>query len=157
MSVRRSILETSDCFTWRTLARFSCVSSRAARSLRKGISSSIRRNSRALSARAAGDIFSRNSLNFLAILGCLLLRCFSLQLLQVLIVQLVGFGYVDVVPPVFSRLVAADQQDRRALRVERIQHAKWLPVNLDAELAHMRVSRPVHAGILQAFGQRHPS
>ena len=61
------------------------------------------------------------------------------------IVQLVGSWNVDLVPPVVTCLVAADEQDRRAFRIERIQHSERSSVNLDAEFAHMRVSRPVHA------------
>src|SRR5579862_1923488 len=141
MSARFSIFEISDCPTLRIFASAVCVNSRAARSSSRRISSTMRRNSRSLSARAAGDIFSRSSLNFLAIF-----RSLPFQLFEMFVVQAVGNRHVDLVPAVVSCFVAAHEQDRVTFRIEPIKHSQRASLSLNAKLAHVPVTRTLHAG-----------
>ena len=55
-----------------------------------------------------------------------------------LVVEPVGGGHVLLVLAVPARLVAADQQDRRAPRIEGVEHPEWAALVLDPELAQVR-------------------
>jgi hypothetical protein len=63
-------------------------------------------------ARASGDILARSSSNFLAMFFLLS------QLLEVRIVEPIRDGYVDCIPSVIARLVAANQKDCRSPRIK---------------------------------------
>jgi hypothetical protein len=88
-------------------------------------------------ARAAGDIFACNSLNFLAIAD----QPFLSQHCNVLVVESVRQRHEFLVPAIVPCLVPADQQDRRSTRIERIEHAERMAAMLHAQLAHVRVLR----------------
>lgn len=62
-----------------------------------------------------------------------------------LVVQSVATGDMDLMPVLVLCFLATYKEDRRALPVERVQHAVWLPMNLDTKLAHVGVSRAAHA------------
>ena len=49
---------------------------------------------------------------------------FLLQLLEVLGIELVRNWNVDLIPPVVTCLIAADEQNRSAPRIKRIQYSK---------------------------------
>src|ERR1035441_6332909 len=98
-----------------------------------------------LRARDAGDIFASSPENFLAIFPYLFLP----QLFDVLIVQPVCYRDEHVVPSVVARLVATDEQQCNPARVERVQHAIWLPAVLDAQLAHVVVLGLCDAGAIR--------
>src|SRR5438552_2454307 len=75
---------------------------------------------------------ARSSLNLLAIDQSL-----PSQLLKVLVVEIIGHGYVFLVPAIVPGLVATEQQDRGAPRVEGIQHPVRISAMLHSQFAHM--------------------
>jgi hypothetical protein len=79
-------------------------------------------------ARAAGDIFACNSLNFLAIAD----QPFLSQHCNVLVVESVRQRHEFLVPAIVACLVPADQQDRRSTRIERVEHAVRMAAVLHA-------------------------
>jgi hypothetical protein len=96
-------------------------------------------------ARAAGDIFACNSLNFLAIAD----QPFLSQHCNVLVVESVRQRHECLVPAIVPCLVPADQQDRRAPGVERVEHAVRTAAVLDAKLALVRVPGARDAGAMR--------
>src|ERR1022692_4701582 len=135
ISARRSSFEMADCRTGRILDRGSLMVMRATLNSLSAISSRNLASFSSLRARDAGDIFASSPENFLAIFPYLFLP----QLFDVLIVQPVCYRDEHVVPSVVARLVATDEQQCNPARVERVQHAIWLPAVLDAQLAHVVV------------------
>src|SRR5215469_6957612 len=111
---------------------------RARRSSCKAISVMRRRALSSERARESGDIFARSSANFLTIFGFLLF-----QLLDMLAVKPVCARDVPLIPAAVTALVATEQQDGSARRVECVQHTVRLPIVLDAQLAHMAATRAV--------------
>src|SRR2546426_5285263 len=77
---------------------------------------------------------ARSSLNLLAIDQSL-----PSQLLKVLVVEIIGHGYVFLVPAIVPGLVTTEQQDRGAPWVEGIKHPVRISPMLDPQLAHMTV------------------
>jgi hypothetical protein len=96
-------------------------------------------------ARAAGDIFARSSLNFLAIAD----QPFLSQHRHVLVVEPVRQRHELLVPAIVARLVSANQQDRRSTRIERVEHAVRAASMLDTKLAHVRVPGARDAGAMR--------
>ena len=66
----------------------------------------------------------------------------SLQGLQMLLVQPIRQGDIDVVPAVIPRLVAPDQQDGDPPGIKGIEHPVRMARVLDHELSHVRIGRP---------------
>jgi len=60
------------------------------------------------------------------------------------VVEFVRKRDVDVVPPVVSALVATDENDGRATRIERVQQADWATLMLESQLAHVGVARTLY-------------
>ena len=84
---------------------------------------------------------SRNSLNFLAILD----QTFLSQYRQMLVIQTIRTRDEILVPAIDTGLVAADQQDRSAPWIERVQDTVGPPRMLNPQLAHMPMLRSLHA------------
>src|SRR5574337_6727 len=137
MSSRRSSFETAACSTLMALATSTCVTFRALRSSWSCISTSMASARAAARACACGDILARNSLNFLAIDLPFLSQC-----LDVHVVQPVGYRHMHFVPPVIAGLVAAEQENGAAARVERIKNPVRPAFVLHTKLAHVGVPRP---------------
>src|SRR3990172_9646947 len=76
-------------------------------------------------------------------------------------VQPVRPRYIFLVPAVVAALIAADQQNRRAARIEGIQHAVRFALMLNPKLAHLTESRAAHIGAvgkweLRSLGFKQP-
>ena len=56
------------------------------------------------------------------------------------VVESVRHRYIDVVPAVISSLVATDQQNRTAARIEGVERSIGAAFGLRPELTHMTVS-----------------
>jgi len=66
-------------------------------------------------------------------------------------VQPVRLRYVFPIPAVVTALVAADQQNRRAARIESVQDAIRFALVLNPKLTHLTEPRAAHIG---AMGKR---
>src|SRR6266568_496435 len=140
MSSRRSIFETFACFTSRILASSSCDTSNALRSSARVSSAAIARVRARARARACLGIFATRLENFLAIA-----RPFLFEQNEVLVVEPVRQRNELLIPTVVSGLVASDQQDRDAARIESIEHPIRTSRVLNAKLAHMSMPRPLYS------------
>src|SRR5258705_6145553 len=136
MSARRSSLETRACSEPRVFAKASCVSLRAWRGAWSGSSASSVSARSWARLRRSGDMRARRSGNFLPIDQAL-----SVQASQMSVVQDVGGRHERGVPAVISRLVAPDEQDGHAPRVEGVEDAVRSPGMLDPQLSHVAVPR----------------
>jgi len=96
-------------------------------------------------ARAAGDIFASNSLNFLAIAD----QPFLSQHCNVLVIEPVRQRHELLVPAIVAGLVPADQQNRCSARIECVEHTVRTAAVLHAQLAHVRVPRARDAGAVR--------
>src|ERR1700735_4083499 len=117
MSVRFSILATEPCPICSVWAISSWDSFRARRTSPRSICSPRRTASVSAATWASGVIRARNVANECLPAIVLLL----LQLSQMLVVEIVGPRDHPIVKALVAGLVAADQQDRHAARIERIE------------------------------------
>lgn len=62
------------------------------------------------------------------------------------VVKIVSLRDELVIPTVISGLVSANQENRSASRVKRIEHAEWATTDFHAQLAHMPMTRSSDRG-----------
>src|SRR5207302_3667456 len=136
----RSSFETFACFTSRILASSSCDTSNALRSSASVSSAAIAWVRACARSRACLGIFAVRLENFLAIA-----RSFLFEQNEVLVVESVRERNELLIPAVVSRLVAPDQQDRDAARIESVEHPIRAPRVLNTKFAHMSMLRPLYS------------
>src|SRR6185437_13491540 len=141
ISARLSILATDPCLIWSVCPISSCESFKARRTSARSISSPRRCASACALTCASGDMRARSSAKLCLPAIVLLL----LQLGQMLVIKGIGDrDHLFIKPPV-AGLVAADQQDCHAARIEGIEDAQRLGPALHAQLSHMSMARSVDA------------